>query len=153
LLLLPVALFRKYLGGVFDIPLGGSRSDAEKEGRSRRWPRDVGYGRRMCSRSRQVGSASRGDERRTPFREGDKRYRRRHLAVLAVRGRGRDPRLEGQSTHRMYGGLVRSRERVHETRSYCKKPPRFGQIDGQELSASRLSEVLPERFQGRKKCG
>lgn len=72
MLLFPAALFRKYLGGVFDIPLGESRSDAEKEERSRKWFRDVGYGRRRCSRSGQVGSASRVDELGPPVRAGNK---------------------------------------------------------------------------------
>ena len=52
-----------------------------------------------------------------------------------------------------YGDLVRSRERVHETRSFRRRPPRFGLIAGRELSASRLSEVLPEHFQDRRKGG
>ena len=60
-----------------------------------------------------MGSVSRVDELGPPVRAGNKRYRRRPLVALVVRGRDRDPRLGERSTHRRYGDLVRSRERVH----------------------------------------
>ena len=78
----------------------------------------------MCLRSGQAGSDQQVDEPPPHGREGDKRYRRKHLVILAVRVRDPDPRQEGQSTHRKYGDLVRSREPARVTRSYCKKPLR-----------------------------
>ena len=72
-----------------------------------------------------MGSGGRVGERERPVRVGDKRYRRRLLALLSERGRGQGLRREGQSTRRRCGDHVRSRGRACGSKSFHRNPPHF----------------------------
>lgn len=72
-----------------------------------------------------MGSGGRVGERGRPVRVGDKRYRRRLLALLFGRGRGRGLRREGQSTRRRCADRVRSRGRARDSKSFHRNRPHF----------------------------